>query len=128
MTAITLAYKKIFLRRADPVFAYADIGGWVMAHDRMLSFLFLAGIVISLACYIGGMYVSFGMGTVIGAQEKKIQMLSDEIREREYALQEKISFIPEEHKEFLSSMERVSSIDYIGADGGYVASRNIPTP
>ncbi len=128
MTTLTLAHQKFSsspgARRLSVSFAFA----WVLERERALLLFFFAGTIVALACYIGALYVTFGLGSVLVAQETRAAILTDEIREKEYQLQATISRVPEEHKEFLSSMERVSTIRYIGAGEGYAASRQAPTP
>ena len=128
MTTFTLTHQKFFSPRVTGRRSVSAVFVWVFERERAFTLFFLAGTILSFACYIGALYVTFGLASVLGAQEARATALADEIREREYQLQAKISRVPEEHKEFLSSMERVSTIRYIGCGDGFAASRQVPTP
>ena len=124
MTTITLAYRKFSRSSGSALFSVSEVLNWVAAKERIICTVFVCGIVLSLALYIGALYVSFGLGTVVSEQASKISALSGEIRENEYQLQARTKRVPEEYKEFLSSMERVSNIRYVGAGEGYASLRN----
>lgn len=127
MTTLTLTHQKFSSPRAlrlSVSLAFA----WALERERALALFFLLGIIFAFASYIGALYVTFGLGSVLSAQETRAAILADDVREKEYQLQAKISRIPEEHKEFLSSMERVSTIRYLGGGEGYASTRYAPTP
>ena len=128
MTTLTLAHQKFSSPRAAGRRSVSAAFAWVFERERALALFFFAGTIVSFAGYIGALYVTFGLASALGAQETRAAVLADEIRERGYQLQAKISRVPEEHKEFLSSMERVSAIRYIGGGDGFAASRQVPTP
>lgn len=128
MTTFTLAHQKFLEPRAARRLAASTAFAWVFEHERVFTLFLLAGAVFAFAAYIGALYVTFGLGSVLNAQEMRAAALADEVREKEYQLQAKLSRIPEEHKEFLSSMVRVSTIRYVGGGEGYAASRSAPTP
>lgn len=128
MTTLTLTHQKFSSSRAIRRLSVSAAFAWALERERALALFFFAGIIIAFACYIGALYVTFGLGSVLSAQETRAAVLADEIREKEYQLQATISRVPKEHKEFLSSMERVSTIRYIGGGDGFAASRQAPTP
>jgi hypothetical protein len=97
MTTATLTYQKFSSSQGFSIFRLL---GWVRSREKVLCFLFVAGIVLSLACYIGSLYVTFGVTTIVGSQEKELNRLSDEIREQEYQLQARTRRLPDEYKEF----------------------------
>lgn len=128
MTTLTLAHQKFSSPRAAGRLSVSLAFAWVLERERAFALFLLAGTIVALACYIGALYVTFGLGSVLSAQETRAAVLADDVREKEYQLQATISRIPEEHKEFLSSMERVSAIRYVGGGEGFAATRRAPTP
>lgn len=125
MTTLTLVHQKFFSSRRLSIPSTID---WVHTHERALSVTFLLGIALAVACYIGALYVTFGLSTVVSAQEVEIRGLADEVWEKEYQLEARTARIAEEHSEFFSTMERVSAIRYIGGGEGYAVNREGTIP
>ncbi|OGZ95206.1 MAG: hypothetical protein A2847_02805 [Candidatus Sungbacteria bacterium RIFCSPHIGHO2_01_FULL_50_25] len=128
MTTTSIAYKRLGRSHSDEGTIFARALSLIELKERVFSIALVAGIVVSLAGYIGALYMTFGFGTRIGKQEQGITALVYDISERELELQEKRSRIPEDHEILFSSMEPITSIRYIGGGGEHSASLPLSAP
>lgn len=128
MTTASIAYKRLIRFRRSDGGLFERTALFLESKERAFSIALVAGIVVSLAGYIGALYMAFGLGTRIEKQEQRIATLVYEVSERELEFQAKRAQMPEDHKILFSSMEPITSIRYIGGGGEHSASRPTSAP
>lgn len=124
MTTLLLAQQKIMSFRFCALpFDRAKIS----SVQRVAVIIILALISTSVAGYLIALYLSFEFGFRIQRAQSVYEEVKKEVLAEEMLLQKNLSFLAEEQKNIVESMEKVSAIKYLDLDG-IAASRSIPQP